>query len=517
MIRSIALLCILSLTLAGCGRSTVGTPLPPVHYRTSLEWGIVGIDDVPTLDPALASDPTSISVASLIFGGLVRFDSRMRVVPDAARSWKITHGGTVYTFALRHTVRFSDGRPVHAADFVQALQRALGPESSTGTAPFYLGSIARGSTPSAIVARDPWTLRITLTRPSAHFLSELAFPASFVPDPAVVERYGPNWTDHAAGFGPFRVRSWSHTRYLSLERNPYYWEGKPHLARITLHIYAENHALAAYKAGRLDVVSGLLPGQTIPGRPRGLRRVPGLALDYLAFNTGRLPFFRINARRAFAAVWQPSFVQQALGTAAFPATGFLPAAFGISVSRWHPAKNGPAYLARARYPHARGFPAITLIMQRDPRIYALASEMTLAWQVELGVHVGIRQLNPSNYSKVLAARTFDLALVRWGADYPDLQDFLGTQLGPSTDNITGWSTGPYTRTVNLADSYDPADPRRTGLFHHAAELAARKLPLLPLDQPALTALIAPGLQNVSLTPLGTIWGNWKDARLVVRR
>jgi hypothetical protein len=65
--------------------------------------------------------------------------------------------------------------------------------------------------------------------------------------------------------------------------------------------------------------------------------------------------------------------------------------------------------------------------------------------------------------------------------------------------------------IEIADSYHPADGRRTALFRDAALTAERKLPLLPLDEPAVTAVIRPGLRGVSVTPLGTITGDWARA------
>ncbi|HEX6509200.1 MAG TPA: ABC transporter substrate-binding protein, partial [Chloroflexota bacterium] len=222
-------LCAVVLLIAGCastGTNVTGGTLPTVHHdRTTLQWGLVGVADVPTLDPALASDPTSITMASLVYGGLVRLDSRLRVQADGASRWTISRDGKTYTFFIRPGLRFADGRRVTAQDFASALRGALGPEGSAGTAPFYLQLIAGAGSPSlrGITVVDPSTLRITLIRPAAHFLSELAFPASFVPDPSLLQRYGATWTDHASGFGPFMVKTWQHSKYVTLVRNPYFY------------------------------------------------------------------------------------------------------------------------------------------------------------------------------------------------------------------------------------------------------------------------------------------------------
>jgi oligopeptide transport system substrate-binding protein len=364
-----------------------------------------------------------------------------------------------------------------------------------------------------IAAVNASTLRITLSHPGAHFLAELAFPTAFVPDPAVIARFGPGWTDHAAGFGPYVVGEWRHTRFLRLDRNPYYYAGTPPLKSIVLRFYPDMSALNAYRNGSLDLVSGLQPGQILPGHPFGTTRVPALALDYLAFNTTRLPFFRLNARRAFASIWSPAMARSAMGAAGFVSRSFLPSALAVSSPIWHPDATSAAYLARARYPRARDFPPISLVMPRDAHLLVLARELRQAWKTRLGITVTLRQLNTSNYGKVLSARAFDLALVEWGGDYPDPQDFLATQLGSSSNNITGWTRPAYDRAVTLADSYNPLDPRRESLFQEASRLATVKVPILPLDEPAQTAVIRPDLVGVALTPLGTIVGDWAHAHL----
>jgi oligopeptide transport system substrate-binding protein len=504
-------LLVLAVFMGGCGSQTptvVGQAGSPAqHGQSTVQWGLAGTSDLPTLDPALASDATSITVASLVYGGLVRLDQRLRVQPDGASHWTISRDGKTYTFFLRPNLRYADGTKVTANDFVAALDRALGPEGPAGTAPFYLQLIVgstSGTKPRGIVAVNRSTVRITLVQPAAHFLSELAFPASFVPLPTLVSRYGASWTDHAMGFGPYMVTVWRHSRYLTLVRNPYYYGGRAFPRRITLHFYAQVSPVAAYERGALDLVSGLPAGETLPSTPPGAERLPALALDYLAFNTSRLPFKRLNTRRAFAAAIQPHVASLTMGASVFPGSGLVPSALDLPLARWTASQSASTYLARARYPHGNKFPPIVLVIPQDPHLRALARALKLAWFRTLNVDVRVQQLNATNYTQILDSRAFDLALVRWGGDYPDPQDFLGTQLGASPYNVTGWSKPGYSAAVQLADSYSPLDPRRQALLTHAAFIATRSLPIFPLDEPAVTAIIRPELQGFALTALGTI-------------
>ncbi|MEI8133082.1 MAG: peptide ABC transporter substrate-binding protein [Leptolinea sp.] len=54
----------------------------------------------------------------LIFNGLVRFDSRGIPLPDLAESWGISQDGKIYNFSLRPGLKWHDGQPVTADDFV---------------------------------------------------------------------------------------------------------------------------------------------------------------------------------------------------------------------------------------------------------------------------------------------------------------------------------------------------------------------------------------------------------------
>jgi len=145
-------------------------------------------------------------------------------------------------------------------------------------------------------------------------------------------------------------------------------------------------------------------------------------------------------------------------------------------------------------------------------VYAVARTLQSAWSKVLDVTVNLRQLDASTYNQVVNSRNFDLAIVRWGADYPDPQDFLGTQFGQTADNVTGWSGRDYGHAIALTDSYALTDPRRASLFEHAASVAARRVPMVPLDEPAVVALISPSLTGVQLSPfLGTVAGRWTAA------
>src|SRR6266571_9051401 len=74
---------------------------------------VVGTEGDPVaLDGALVSDGTSLRVLDQISEGLVDLKpGTLQIVPSLATSWKGTKQGAVWTFQLRHGVKFQDGTP----------------------------------------------------------------------------------------------------------------------------------------------------------------------------------------------------------------------------------------------------------------------------------------------------------------------------------------------------------------------------------------------------------------------
>src|SRR4051812_6723897 len=62
-----------------------------------------------------------------IMEGLVRVDADLKIQPALAESWSLSANKRVYTFTLRPGVKWSDGQPLKASDFVYSWRRLLNP------------------------------------------------------------------------------------------------------------------------------------------------------------------------------------------------------------------------------------------------------------------------------------------------------------------------------------------------------------------------------------------------------
>jgi oligopeptide transport system substrate-binding protein len=81
-----------------------------------------------SLDPHLMTGEPEGRIAEAIFEGLTHREARsLEPVPGAAERWDVTPDGKTYTFYMRPSARWSDGRPVTAHDFTYAWRRLQDP------------------------------------------------------------------------------------------------------------------------------------------------------------------------------------------------------------------------------------------------------------------------------------------------------------------------------------------------------------------------------------------------------
>src|SRR2546422_2423981 len=111
-----------SIAVAACGGGNQGTSETLAADQT-LSFPMV--DDIGDLDPAHMSAAVDIDIFRNVFSGLYKFTDDLKQVPDIASGPPtISADQLTYTFPLRHDVKFSNGDPVKADDFIFSWNRA---------------------------------------------------------------------------------------------------------------------------------------------------------------------------------------------------------------------------------------------------------------------------------------------------------------------------------------------------------------------------------------------------------
>jgi oligopeptide transport system substrate-binding protein len=283
---------------AGCGLlaasalASVNQAPPPNTFRWSLSV------DIDYVDPALAYyGPTwalEYATGAMLFNYPDAPAPRgSRLVPEVAAGFPtVSRDGKTYTFRLKKTYRFSSGRPVRAANFVRAFQRARNRRPETPAARFIADV-------DHFAASSPDRLRIRLRRPAGDILARLAMPF-FMAVPTNTPDVIDGIRAPVVSAGPYFIREWTPFRRIVLERNRHYRGPRPQkVERILVDVGLPLETIKSnIDRGRTDT-GNLPPGAHAElGQRFGIRRRspgryfvnPAPSVLYLAFNHDRRLF-----------------------------------------------------------------------------------------------------------------------------------------------------------------------------------------------------------------------------------
>ncbi len=515
------------------------TPAPqPAGPRQTLRWSIEGVSELPGLDPAKPGNSQSTLVMNLVFGGLVKLDAELKVIPDAAEKWDVSPDGKTYTFHLRPDLKFADGSPATAADFAYSINRALAPETASYGAPFQLGHIVgaqdvvngKAKEASGVRVVDPHTLEITTDQPLAYFLSQLTYPYTFAVPRALIEKEGSKWEDQAYGTGPFRVKEWKHGQQITLEANPYYWKGRVPIAEIQMpFIQDSDTAFQLYRTGELDIMGSQQNGVPAAHIPEvnffpDFHQAASLAVRYVGFNNKKAPFDNPKIRRAFAmATDKITLAEKVLGGSVGALDRILPPSipgseFPINALPYDPAA-ARNELAAAGFPDGQGLPPLKLTYGAEGDNERVATALQGMWQDNLGVKVTLEPLELATFSKSLDTTFLEpekgnqFYLSIWGADYPDPQNFISQQLQCKSPNNNGhWCNEEFDKVTAQADTEINDYSKRMRLYNKAEQMAVDEVGWLPLYAPRLNVLIKPYVSGLAFTGQGIMIPDWTAVR-----
>ncbi len=123
-------------------------------------------DEPESLDPHISSGQPEARIYMALFAGLVEYDPKTNEpIPELAERWEVNGDNTEFVFHLRPHLRWSNGEPLTANDFVYSLRRALSPELASRSAYLaYYIKYSEAYNSGAMFVRDPKTGAFVLRR-----------------------------------------------------------------------------------------------------------------------------------------------------------------------------------------------------------------------------------------------------------------------------------------------------------------------------------------------------------------
>jgi len=458
-----------------------------------------------TLDPQRSRTDASFNIQRDLFEGLTAVGPEGEAVPAAAESWTVSADGLEYTFRLREGLRWSNGDPVLAGDFVAGMRRLVDPATASPYAQvlepvLHASAIVAGKQAVdtlGVTAPDDRTVEIRLVNPAPYLLGVLAHPSTFPVHGPSLAQHG---SEHArpgklVSNGAFVLEDWVVGSHVVAGRNTHYWnDAATHLSRVRyLHHSEAGTEFRQYRAGELDVTYIVPPQQfawiqeNLPGE---LHVSPQLSVYYYGFNLTRPPFKdNPGLRRALSMVIdRDRLTRSVTGLGEAPAYGWVPRGVADYTPQQFDYAGLPyeARVAEARELYARaGYSAqqplkVELRYNSGEVHNRLAVAIAAMWKEALGVETELYAEEFRALLQTIQARK-DTQVFRssWIGDYNDAYSFaqlLQTSFGI---NLTGYSNPRYD--ALLADATRQPDPaRRRALLEEAERVMLADHPLLPI-------------------------------------
>jgi ABC-type transport system substrate-binding protein len=386
------------------------------------------------LDPAVVSPISRIEVMTNVFEGLVQFGERVEIRPAIAESWDISPDGCVYTFRIRESARFHNGRRVKADDVKYSFERQmrLNKETAARVFCFIVGAeqflTSESDTIEGIEVLDEQTVIIRLIQPLAFFLFTLCTDHAFVVPREEIEKVNSDFAIRPLGAGPFRVVEPVLGKEVQLERFSNYWNPDlPYADRLTVAFGMNaDEILEALVRGELDYTNDLPLTYLAELR----RRAPEITIidavqphvRMLTFDCERPPFsdrrvrqamcYSIDRKRFLEAVYD-GMAEVARGAIPPGLLGFDPAARGYYLDR------DRARLLMKEAGYGSGFDTeIWWLESVNRAVECLRDDLA-----EIGIRVEFRYAGPAEMERAIGLRMAPITGTDWYAEYPDSDSF----------------------------------------------------------------------------------------------
>ena len=490
------------------------------------------LDQFPTLDPQLNQETAGFHVIRDLFEGLLNQDARGNLIPGVATGYAATDGNTTYTFTLRENARWSNGDPVTAHDFVYAWRRAVDPATASPYG-WYLEltemvnakEILAGSEPPSelgVRALDDHTLEVRLNTPLPYFPAMTTYATLFPAHRATIEAHGADWTapGNMVSNGAYTLEEVVLNEYHTRVKNPSYWDaGAVIIEKVTgLVINDSNQALTRYRAGELDHLDSLPPGQ-YPALEKELpdqaTSVPRLCSYYYAINhtaSGNPALHDVRVRKALGmAVDRDVIVNQVLKGGQWPAYNFThlkTAGFTMPDIAYGKLSQAERDAEARRLMAESGVEnlKLDLIYNTSESHKQIATVIGQMWKQKLGVETELANFEWKTYLGIRRNQEFDVARSAWCGDYNEASTFLDLLTTTHGSNAGKYSNPKVDELMRASKTAENPD----AIYGEVERILAEDMAIIPIYHYANTFLLSADIKG---WPYDNVENNWYSRNL----
>jgi ABC-type transport system substrate-binding protein len=368
----------------------------------------------------------------------------------------------------------------------------------------------------SIEAVDAKTVKFTLCFPDPAFLAKIAFSAFAIHSSDQIMAMNGDSTDmleNPIGTGPYMLGEWKHGDELVLTRNDNYW-GEPAANKTVVFRWSAEAAqrFLELQAGTVDGIDNVGPDDfAVAKSDPNLQLIPRepITTFYVGMNNTFKPFDDEKVRQAIAmGIDKQRIVDNFYPPGSTVADYFCPCSLpngcvGDPFYKFD-AVAAKALLAEAGFPN--GFD--TTITYRDvvrgylPQPGVVAQDLQAQLKANLNINAKLEVMESGAFLKATSAgEVGGLHLLGWGADFPDVVNFLDYHFGVgATDQFgTKWTdiTDALTKGAQLADN-----AAREPYYVTANNALRQHVPMVPIAHGGSGVAYKATVKGAHASPLG---------------
>ncbi|MBP7846809.1 MAG: peptide ABC transporter substrate-binding protein [Burkholderiales bacterium] len=503
------------------------------HPQNSLRIDLVA--DINTTDPQKVNDQYAYRVLNDSFEGLLDLNQSNQPIPGMAIEWKVSADKLVYTFNLRHDLKFSDGSPIRAKDFVYSWQRLVDPNTAAAYA-FILQNLQNApaimtgkATPNqlGIKALDDYTLEVNLSQADPAFLNKAALIVTTALESAVINKFADQWSDpkHIVTTGAYKLDSRIVNGTIKALKNPYYYNApEVKIAQVEYSAHTDrNSALAAYETGSLDITANVPIDQYNSIKAnfgKQLNTVQNEGFAYYSINTQLAKFKDVRVRQALSMVVDRKILaNNILAAGQFPMYSYVTPTledgeYGSIIYDWTNQPYTEQVTAAQQLYAAAGYSEkhpleVTLSYSNNDESKKVALAIAAMWSKALGVKVTVANYEWKVFINNRKNGAFEIARNSWGADYNFITTYTPLYSCNTGENVSRLCL-PLVDKLFAHAALENNSELQQQEYAQGLKLAMEQYGIIPLYQNSYTTLVKPYVDGLDLhtNSLNLVQSKW---------
>jgi ABC-type transport system substrate-binding protein len=366
-----------------------------------------------------------------------------------------------------------------------------------------------------IAAIDPMTVQFSMCSPDPAFPSKAAFTSFAIQPSEYLESTGGtgDLLEKPIGTGPYMVENWSRGEELVYTKNPNYWGDAAFADTLVFRWQTESAArLLELQTGAVDGIDNPAPDdfETIAGDTNlQLLERPALNVFYVGMNNTFAPFDDVLVRQAIAmGIDRQRIVDNFYPAGSEVASHFTPCSIpnGCAGEAWHEFDVEAARALLEEAGLGDGFE--TTITYRDvvrgylPDPNIVAQDIQAQLLENLNITAEIVVMESGAFLEAADAGAIEgLHLLGWGADYPDMTNFVDYHFGAGSSAQFGDQFDELTTVLAEAASL-ASDDDRAPLYEQANNLIRDLVPMVPVAHGGSGVAYLASVTEPHVSPLG---------------